>query len=231
MLSTIIHDANKHLSTNELEDSKISLVLEDLMERENSSVGERKTNSDIAENLLESLGNQHRRLSKFDYEKQNVEDGGRKTIDDERTPRLVNSRSKDPTNFDRLEIKYKILDKKGPKQVKTKTCSGLEKESNLQSSARVVGKKSVDLPSFESLREIESDMKVQESLDTFIRQTMGRETYMSFSRPSDKPLQRILEHQHAMEKCVQSLKVDIDIRESLEKNANMEPLQSMYPCL
>jgi len=69
---------------------------------------------------------------------------------------------------------------------------------------------------------------VQESLDTFIRQTMDHEAYMSFSsRPSDKPLQRIIEHQQAMDKCVKSLKVDINIRDGLDNNSNLESHKSM----
>jgi hypothetical protein len=153
-------------------------------------------------------------------------------LEDEKTLELLNVGSKDSINSNGSEITSKVLDKKGSKQGKPKICSGIEKEPNLLPNTKVVGKKSIDLPSLQGLRDMESNKKVHESLNTFIRQTMGHESYMSFtSRPSEKPLQRIIEHQQAMNKCIQSLKVDIDIRDSLDDNTNVELHQGMYPCL
>lgn len=184
------------------------------------------------ENVLESVGIQcEKTLNTFDSQKEKVEGIRRNIQEKKKNLELLRTYNKDFTSPNGLEMKLKALDKKGPKQVKAKINNNIEKEPSLQSNSKVVSKKNVDFPSLEGLRDMESDRKVHESLDTFIRQTMGREPYMSFtSRPGEKPLQRIIEHQQAMNKCVKSLKVDIDIRDGLEENTNIEPHQGMYPC-
>jgi len=202
--------------------------LEEQMAKENTSIQENKTNNKV-ENVPESFIIRQIRLSRFSVEKPSVEDGRRKAPNDGRTLEILSSYNNlDRANSDGLDIKNKILDKKVLMQSKENTCNALGKEACATLCAQFVGMKTNDLHPLEGLLESKSDKIVQESLDTFIRQTMGHEAYMSFSgRPSDKPLQRIIEHQQAMDKCVKSLKVDLNIRNGLDINSNLELHKSM----
>ncbi|KAG0557963.1 hypothetical protein KC19_11G169100, partial [Ceratodon purpureus] len=226
MLLRTTYNDGKHLSTNDHKALQSLLNLEDLMEREKSFIKKNKLDDDNVENILEYLDTRQKRLSRFNYLKPSIEDCKKKTPEDKKTLEILNSSDKDLVNYNGLEIKLKSLDKKGLKQIKAKICSDIEKEPHLQETSKFGSKKFVDLLSLEGLQDLESDRKVHESLDTFIRQTMGREPYMSFTnRYSEKPLQKILEHQHAMNKCIKNLKVDVDICDAPDDNTNVEPHQ------
>lgn len=87
-------------------------------------------------------------------------------------------------------------EKKGAKQTKSRFTSA-EKETVAMASVKSVNglrRMSSESPSADELRAkelAESDRKVHESLDNLIRQTMGREPYMSFPSRTDRCLPRL----------------------------------------
>lgn len=199
---------------------------EDLLEKEGISVGDGKSNTDNIENSISELSGLRRRRGS----KVNSFEGGGRTLEDDKT---LSARAKDSVSCG-METRAKPAEKKGLKQAKAKGTQ-VEKDSSSQPAGKAVLKKGIETPSIEELRAKDiDDRKVQESLDTFIRQTIGREPYMSFaSRPGDKPMPRInrpdvFDHHAVANKLSKGLRVEVDMRDSLEDNATVDAHQGDY---
>lgn len=206
------HADDKHHSVIDIEPAKESQFKStDHMKKDELPVGESKSSTDNTETLSEPVGLRRRRSSRVEFQKPSTQDGGRQTPEDEKSKVLPVSGAA-----------QKSAERKGSKQLKAKGV--VEKESSSATGAKVVGKKGVESPSLEDLRDMEPpDRKVHESLD-FIRQTMGaRENpYMSsYPRHGDKPIQRMIENQQAA-RSLKSLRVDV---EGQDDSTNVDHLQ------
>lgn len=210
------HGDDKHHSVIDIEPAKESQFKStDLIKKDELSVGDSKSSIDNTENLSEPVGLRRRRSSRVEFQKPSTQDGGRQTPEDEKSKVLPVSGAA-----------QKSAERKGSKQLKAK--GTVEKESSSAAGAKVVGKKGVESPSLEDSRDMDtSDRKVHESLDTFIRQTVGareqwEKPYMSsYPRHGDKPIQRMIENQQAA-RSLKSLRVDV---EGQDDSTNVDHLQ------
>lgn len=207
------HADDKHHSVIDIEPAKESQFKStDHMKKDELPVEESKSSIDNTETLSEPVGLRRRRSSRVEFQKPSTQDGGRQTPEDEKSNVLPVSGAA-----------QKSAERKGSKQLKAKGI--VEKESSSATCAKVVGKKGVESPSIEDLRDMEPpDRKVHES---FIRQTMGaREQWekpyvSSYPRHGDKPIQRMIENQQAA-RSLKSLRVDV---EGQDDSTNMDHLQ------
>lgn len=155
-------------------------------DKEVSPVGENKLSGDSLEKEPEVHGLRKRRGAKTDSIKPSAAAGDIAVtvkMPEEQKKGVTSTRTKDASADIGQEAKQKPVDKKSGKQGKA--------AAKPASAARKVG----DPQPLEELRakeEAETNRKVHESLDNFIRQTIRCEPYMNFtSRPGDKPLQRL----------------------------------------
>lgn len=218
------HADDKHHSVIDIEPAKESQFKStDHMKKDELPVGESKSSIDNTETLSEPVGLRRRRSSRVEFQKPSTQDGGRQTPEDEKSKVLPVSGAA-----------QKSAERKGSKQLKAKGI--VEKESSSVTGAKVVGKKGVESPSLEDLRDMEPpDRKVQECLDTFIRQTMGAQTMgareqwekpyiSSYPRHGDnKPIQRMIENQQAAG-SLKRLRVDV---EGQDDSTNLDHLQGI----
>lgn len=210
------HADDKHHSVIDIEPAKESQFKStDHMKKDELPVGESKSSIDNTETLSEPVGLRRRRSSRVEFQKPSTQDGGRQTPEDEKSKVLPVSGTA-----------QKSAERKGSKQLKAK--GTVERESSSVTGAKVVGKKGVESPSLEDLRDMEPpDRKVNESLNTLIRQTMGpREQWekpylSSYPRHGDKPIQRMIENQQAA-RSLKSLRVDV---EGQDDSTNVDHLQ------
>ncbi|BBN17149.1 protein MpC2H2-1 [Marchantia polymorpha subsp. ruderalis] len=144
---------------------------------------ENKPGVDLLEKEAEVHGLRKRRVAKVDTVRSVVtgDSAFGRMPEEERRGAAIANRMKDVPFESGPETKQKPLDKKTGKQAK--------------GSVKPAGRRGSDGPPLEDFRvkeDAETNRKVHESLDNFIRQTIRCEPYMTFSgRPGDKPLQRL----------------------------------------
>lgn len=144
---------------------------------------ENKPGVDLLEKEAEVHGLRKRRVAKVDTVRSVVtgDSAFGRMPEEERRGVAIANRMKDVPFESGPETKQKPLDKKTGKQAK--------------GSVKPAGRRGSDGPPLEDFRvkeDAETNRKVHESLDNFIRQTIRCEPYMTFSgRPGDKPLQRL----------------------------------------
>ncbi|KAG6546741.1 hypothetical protein Mapa_011930 [Marchantia paleacea] len=144
---------------------------------------ENKPGVDLLEKEAEVHGLRKRRVAKADTIRSVVtgDSGFGRMPEEERRGAAIATRMKDVPFESGPETKQKPLDKKTGKQAK--------------GTVKPAGRRGSDSQPLEDLRakeDAETNRKVHESLDNFIRQTIRCEPYMTFSgRPGDKPLQRL----------------------------------------